>query len=265
MRHFDAVAWPGSQAMGGAALQAPAAVLPPMGAGATISGTAGYTPLGDQVAQEVRRFIAQGGGAMASTAAGPQAQWLAWQAARQLQPPPAADMAAATATQATTATQTSGQPLKPEQQAFLTRITPWAQQAADQLGVSLRSILAHAALESGWGQKPVRAADGSDSLNLFGIKAGAAWSGLSVQAMTTEFVDGVAQAQTQGFRQYARLEDTFSDYVNLLAGSTRYRQALHTGDDVQAFASALAAGGYATDPAYADKLVRVSRSIPSAP
>lgn len=260
MRHFDVPAWPA--ALAPAMPQAPAAVAPAVGAGAA----PGYTALGSDVAREVQRFITQGG-VIAATTLGPQAQWVALQAARQMQQaqnaaPVQPAAAAAAKTQSTTA---AGKRLKPTQQAFIERIKPWAQQAARTLGVSVRSVLAHAALESGWGQKSVRGADGSDSLNLFGIKATGAWAGASVQAMTTEFIDGVAQSQAQAFRQYARLEDTFSDYVGLLAGNARYRGALQTGDDVQAFASALAAGGYATDPAYADKLVRVSRSIPAAP
>ena len=48
-----------------------------------------------------------------------------------------------------------------------------------------------------------------------------------------------------------------------LAVSAMTDLALRTGDDVQAFASGLAAGGYATDPDYAQKLVRISRQIPS--
>ncbi|XLM22936.1 flagellar assembly peptidoglycan hydrolase FlgJ, partial [Chromobacterium piscinae] len=37
--------------------------------------------------------------------------------------------------------------------------------------------MAHAALESGWGKRAIRNADGSDSHNLFGIKAGGDWHG----------------------------------------------------------------------------------------
>ena len=69
-------------------------------------------------------------------------------------------------------------------------------------------------------------------------------------------------SQSQPFRQYADLDATFSDYVRLLAHSPRYEAALRSCDDVQAFAGALAQGGYATDPQYAQKLVRISRQIP---
>lgn len=219
-----------------------------------------YSPLGQQVAQEVQQFIGQGSGlALAS----PQASWLALQAARQqgLREPDRKTETAGSASRASAGALS----LKPEQQAFLQRIQPWAEQAAEALGVSPRSVLAHAALESGWGQRPVRGADGRDSLNLFGIKAGRTWPGASVQALTTEVEDGQVVPQTQSFRQYADLPAVFADYAKLLGRSSRYSAALNTGEDVQAFAAGLARGGYATDPQYAEKLLQVSRSIPSRP
>ena len=221
-------------------------------------GAAVYTPLGQDVQREVQQFINQGGGA-ASALASPQASWLALQAARQAarKDGPERSSAVGDAQDAQ-----PGPPLRAEQLAFLERIGPWARQAAQRLGVSPRSVMAHAALESGWGQRPVRDAQGRDSLNLFGIKALSGWQGERVQAQTTEYENGQAVSQSQPFRQYADLDATFSDYVRLLAHSPRYEAALRSGDDVQAFAGALAQGGYATDPQYAQKLVRISRQIP---
>ena len=230
-----------------------------------------YTPLGQNVTQEVHQFIEQGqqSSAMATSA---QGNWLALQAARQLLQERKTERSASTAVTGTSSadaeatTSTDGapsRPLRPEQQAFLDRIGPWASKAAAQLGVSVRSVMAHAALESGWGQRPLKTADGSDALNLFGIKATGGWQGARTQSSTTEYVDGVPQQQVQPFRQYSSLDSTFDDYVSLLGRNPRYRQALGTGSDVHAFAQGLVAGGYATDPHYADKLVRVSRSIPS--
>lgn len=231
------------------------------------SASAAYTPLGQEVARDVQRFIAQGG-ASGSVAAftTPQASWLALQAARQAgglsKTNVQRDVRGGKADAASSAQDKAATALRPEQQAFLNRIGPWAEQAARHLGVSSRAVLAHAALESGWGQRSLRNAAGEDSLNLFGIKAFGGWKGASVQAQTTEFENGQFVAQAQPFREYADLDATFSDYVRLLSHSPRYRAALRTGDDMQAFAGALAQGGYATDPDYAQKLLRVSRQIP---
>ena len=257
--------WPGAGGAGpAAAAVASAARLPQLPATTTVAGeTAVYTPLGQDVAREVQQFISQGSGSAAL--ASPQARWLALQAARQAARSERGKegLSATGGVRSAAAAVGAAASLQPSQQAFLDRIAPWAQQAAQRLGVSLRAVMAHAALESGWGQRPVRDALGQDSLNLFGIKAQGGWTGASTPALTTEYEAGQAVRQTQSFRQYADLDATFGDYVRLLAHSPRYQAALRTGDDVQAFASGLAAGGYATDPDYAQKLVRISRQIPS--
>lgn len=140
------------------------------------------------------------------------------------------------------------------QQAFLEAIRPHAEAAAARLGVAPELVAAHAALESGWG----RHAPGN---NMFGIKAGASWQG-TVQALATmEVEDGVAHGRNERFRGYGDVAGAFEDYAGLLLDNPRYRRALNTGSDAQAFAHALQAGGYATDPAYADKLGRVAASI----
>lgn len=151
----------------------------------------------------------------------------------------------------------------PERQAFLGQIAPWAEEASQQLGVAPDILAAHAALESGWGQRPLRAADGSSTHNLFGIKAGSSWRGGSADALTTEYEDGVALKKTERFRSYPDAASAFRDFAQLMQTSPRYQGALNTGTDVRAYADALARGGYATDPNYADKLVSVVNRLRS--
>jgi flagellar protein FlgJ len=149
------------------------------------------------------------------------------------------------------------------QQDFLTNIAPWAEEAAATLGVSPKLVAAHAALESGWGQRPLRDAAGRDSHNLFGIKAQPGWNGASVAALTTEYEDGAALQKTEGFRSYPDYASAFRDYAHLLQSNPRYSGALNTGTDAAAFAQALARGGYATDPSYAAKLTRMATQLQS--
>jgi flagellar protein FlgJ len=146
----------------------------------------------------------------------------------------------------------------PEQQAFLESIAPWAREAGDKLGVAPELVSAHAALESGWGQRPIKTAGGADSHNLFGIKAGDSWQGAVSEAATTEYVGGAALATRARFRAYPDQASAFRDYASMLASNPRFRGALGAGANAQAFAEGLARGGYATDPAYADKLARVA-------
>lgn len=144
--------------------------------------------------------------------------------------------------------------------AFVQRMAPYAKAAADVLGVSLRTVLAHAALETGWGKHVPVKSDGEPSFNLFGIKAGGGWDGARVVKPTLEFEQGVAVRRAESFRAYDNPADGFADYARLLAGNPRYAAALGRGDDVSGFATALQRGGYATDPGYATKLNAVAQS-----
>jgi flagellar protein FlgJ len=142
---------------------------------------------------------------------------------------------------------------------FLAALRPHAERAEAVTGVPARFMLAQAALESGWGERQIRSADGRASHNLFGIKAGAGWEGARVEATTTEYRAGLPLRMTQSFRAYADYDEAFADYAALLR--RRYGDAVAAGNDAAGFSRALARGGYATDPAYADKLRAVIASV----
>ena len=141
-------------------------------------------------------------------------------------------------------------------QDFVNRIWPHAVDAASSIGVPPHFVVAHAALESGWGKSEIRTASGQPSYNLFGIKAGKSWTGPSVEIQTTEYIDGVAQSVRDKFRVYASYAEAFRDYASLLQNSSRFASVQGQQDGAK-FARILQQGGYATDPAYAEKLTRV--------
>jgi flagellar protein FlgJ len=145
---------------------------------------------------------------------------------------------------------------------FVESLLPHAQAAAEKLGVSVRALLAHAALETGWGKHLPKRGDGVSSFNLFGIKAGSSWGGAKVTVPTLEVENGVTVRRREAFRAYASPADSFMDYAELIGGNPRYAKALGHGDDVRGFARALQSAGYATDPHYANKLDRVADSEP---
>lgn len=149
------------------------------------------------------------------------------------------------------------------EQAFLASLRPWLGEAASRLGVSEEVLAAQAALESGWGQKPIRSAAGRDTNNLFGVKAGRGWRGEATEESTTEYVGAVAVPRSERFRSYADAGEAIRDFSRLIAGNPRYRAALNTGSDARAYGEALVRGGYATDPAYAEKLVRIAARLQS--
>jgi flagellar protein FlgJ len=144
---------------------------------------------------------------------------------------------------------------------FVRNMWSHAQAAGQELGVDPKTLIAHAALETGWGKSIPCSADGSCSYNLFGIKATGGWRGDSVNVSTLEFEDGIAVRKRENFRAYASPADSFRDYAALLKNNPRYEAALGVGSDAEKFAIALQRGGYATDPNYAQKLTKTALSV----
>ena len=67
--------------------------------------------------------------------------------------------------------------------------------------------------------------------------------------------------QVAQFRAYDSAQASFRDYVALLRDDPRYAAALNTGNDAKAFATALQRGGYATDPAYEQKIASIAQNL----
>lgn len=145
-------------------------------------------------------------------------------------------------------------------QAFQDKVGSHANEAARATGIPAKFMLGQAALESGWGKREIRAADGTPSHNLFGIKATSSWTGKTVSVATTEYVNGVAQKKMQTFRAYDSYADSFKDYANLLKSNPRYQNVIANGQDASSFAHGLQKAGYATDPQYAAKLSRLIKN-----
>jgi flagellar protein FlgJ len=151
-------------------------------------------------------------------------------------------------------------PAAPSPAEFVSQVLPAIQKAADDLGVDPRALLAQAALETGWGSRMPRTADGSPSHNMFGIKAGDEWSGARASAETVEFANGVATPRRTAFRAYASVADSVNDFAQLLKNSPRYRDVIAAGGDTQGYVDSIGKSGYATDPQYADKLNKILNS-----
>jgi peptidoglycan hydrolase FlgJ len=132
-----------------------------------------------------------------------------------------------------------------------------AKKAEATTGIPAAFMVAQAAHETGWGRRAIRMADGSNSFNLFGIKADANWKGPVARITTTEVVNGQPKKVVQNFRAYSSYDESFADYARLMKTSPRYRDAVAQAGDAKRFAQGLQRAGYATDPAYADKLGRI--------
>lgn len=142
-------------------------------------------------------------------------------------------------------------------EAFKSKLTGCAQAASQATGIPVNFMMGQAALESGWGKHEIMTADGQPSHNVFGIKAGSNWKGKTVDAVTTEYVNGVATRKVETFRAYDNYDQAFNDYAKLLQGNHRYQNVIANAKDAYGFAQGLQKAGYATDPEYANKLMHV--------
>ncbi len=147
------------------------------------------------------------------------------------------------------------------QQDFVGRMLPYALQASRAGGVPPQLMLAQAALETGWGKREIRMADGSNSYNVFAIKAGVGWNGKIANVTTTEYESGEMVKRAGSFRAYASYDEAFKDYAHLISTNPRYAKVLQKGGDAADMAHVLQQGGYATDPHYAEKLSQLMSKI----
>ena len=147
---------------------------------------------------------------------------------------------------------------------FQSRMTQHAEEASRATGIPAHLMLGQAALESGWGKREIKAADGTQSNNLFGIKATANWNGKVVEATTSEYIHGVKQKRIEKFRAYDNYADSFKDFANLVRNNPRYENVMTNLQNVNGYAHAMQKAGYATDPNYATKLASVIQKVTSS-
>ena len=146
-----------------------------------------------------------------------------------------------------------------------------AERVARSSGIPASFMLGQAGHETGWGKGEIRHKDGSNSFNLFGIKAGKGWTGKVAEVTTTEYINGAPRKVVAKFRAYDSFEESFRDYARLINDNPRYEKAREKTHSAVAYATELQKAGYATDPQYAAKLSRAIQSTlgvartPSAP
>ncbi|CAG0988413.1 Peptidoglycan hydrolase FlgJ [Methylophilaceae bacterium] len=141
--------------------------------------------------------------------------------------------------------------------AFQQKMIRHAQAASESTGIPAQFMVGQAALESGWGRREIKGADGTNSYNLFGIKATGGWNGKVVETMTTEYINGEKTQRVEKFRAYDSYAESFRDFANMISKNPRYQTVMDNLQQLTGYAQALQKAGYATDPNYADKLIKV--------
>ena len=98
--------------------------------------------------------------------------------------------------------------------------------------------------------------------NHFGIKADASWKGAKVDLYTREFIDGEEFTVKQVFRVYKSAQQSFDDRIQFLLRNARYRKGgVFNATTAAGQAERLQRCGYATDPAYASKLIALINKL----
>ena len=111
--------------------------------------------------------------------------------------------------------------------------------------------IAQAILESGWGTSRLAL----KAKNLFGIKAFSSWTGKRVTFPTTEWYDGRELVVNAEFRAYDSFGESIEDHNKLLS-SSRYK-SVRDSKDYRTACREIFNCGYATDPAYSNKLIKI--------
>jgi len=139
-------------------------------------------------------------------------------------------------------------------QEFIDQIAPAAIACMKATGIPASFTLAQAALESSWGASKL-ALEGH---NLFGVKADRSWTGDILMMETREVFNGKSVMVNARWRKYPTWQACIDDRAHFFADNPRYKDCFHetTGEG---WAYAAKRAGYATDPAYAEKLIAVMR------
>ena len=129
---------------------------------------------------------------------------------------------------------------------YINRYSPIAISEMQRSGIPASITLAQGLLESGSGTGTLAV----KANNHFGIKCHGDWKGESVRH------DDDSKAEC--FRKYATVEESFADHSDFLRYKERYASLFDLEPtDYKGWAYGLKKAGYATDPAYAQKLINL--------
>lgn len=152
----------------------------------------------------------------------------------------------------------------PEYLKFIDDAAGPAQSSELQTGVPASITIAQAILESAWGKHHIGSAN-----NYFGVKAQEDKKGnVSYGSIATGYVDTKTQEHIAGkdititdhFRKYTNMTDSFTDHGMFLKNNSIYKSALDDyakSGDADEFARGLQKVHYATDPNYAETLIKI--------
>ena len=141
---------------------------------------------------------------------------------------------------------------------FIPTIAPMVDAENKRRGYPLFNsvVIAQAICESAWGQSQIMMKANA----IFGIKAFSSWKGKVYNSKTKECYDGASYTTIDAcFRAYDNLQDSISDYFDLITRSERYRKACVASSPLECI-TAIKNGGYATSPTYINTIMSIINS-----
>jgi len=134
---------------------------------------------------------------------------------------------------------------EPDAQDYIDKYKDLAIREMNRTGVPASITLAQGMIESDFGNSSL-AREGN---NHFGIKCHNDWQGPSIRHHDDR--------RNECFRKYSSPEDSFNDHSDFLRSTSRYSFLFNLPPtDYKAWAKGLKKAGYATDPQYANMLIR---------
>ncbi|WP_125762315.1 glycoside hydrolase family 73 protein [Companilactobacillus hulinensis] len=142
-----------------------------------------------------------------------------------------------------------------ERNTFVKKIAPYAVTLGKEYGVLPSITIAQAILESDWGNSSLA----KDYNNYYGVKGDDPSNTKVLQ--TKEYTNGQWITINGRFRVYSDFRESMKDHAELLVNGTswnseQYKQVIQSKDYIDA-AVALQTDGYATDPGYTSKIIRI--------
>lgn len=141
---------------------------------------------------------------------------------------------------------------------YIQRHKQYAVAEMERMGIPASIKLAQAIQESQYGQSLAAI----EANNHFGIKCHKGWTGQTYSKSTGEYAaDGTyGIEQNACFRRYATVEDSYRDHSEFLASRANYASLFQLPTtDYEAWAEGLRQAGYATDPEYGKRLIKLIR------
>lgn len=137
---------------------------------------------------------------------------------------------------------------------FINYVAPKVQNENKKRGNPLFSsvVIAQAILETGWGRSDIM----TKANAIFGIKATESWKGKVYSSYTKEVYNFNSVVIKDSFRAYNSIEESIADYFRLICTTERYRNAITT-ETPRDCITAIIKSGYATDPDYIKKVMKL--------